>query len=76
MKQIHIAVPVFTEEDSEEEELIDDETFLARHLPKEIEEIKRYNIGVQQKRSHGSAQSLSMLEKAAIQNSKCDKGPL
>jgi hypothetical protein len=47
VKQIPVAVPVFTEEDSEEEELIDDETFLARHLPKEIEEIKRYNIGVQ-----------------------------
>jgi len=31
----------------EEEELLDDEIFLARHMRYEIEEIKRYNIGVQ-----------------------------
>jgi hypothetical protein len=32
---------------SDEEEIIDDEIFIKRHLQLEIDEIRRYNIGVQ-----------------------------
>lgn len=40
---------VFQEDDSSsDEELLGDEVFLQRHLTYEIDEIKRYNIGVQE----------------------------
>jgi hypothetical protein len=32
---------------SDDEEMIDDEIFIKRHLQLEIDEIRRYNIGVQ-----------------------------
>ena len=41
-------------DESSDEELIDDIIYLARHSALEIEEIKRYNIGVQHKRNQGS----------------------
>ena len=44
-------------DDSSDEELIDDEVFLARHLPLEIDEVERYNIGIKNKKNHGSALS-------------------
>jgi hypothetical protein len=41
-------------ETSEDEELTDDETFLRRHWFYEQDEIKRYNIGIVNKRSSNS----------------------
>ena len=32
---------------SDDEEIIDDDVFIKRHLQLEIDEIRRYNIGVQ-----------------------------